>query len=105
MLTRARYGVTATFGLAGALAAVWTVRVPALADKLHLDPGQLGITVLAWGLGALAIMQFAGRLLTRFGSRAVLRVVGPATAATLALIGLASSYLLLLAAAVVFGMA
>ena len=105
MLTRARYGVTATFGLAGALAAVWTVRVPALADKLHLDPGQLGITVLAWGLGALAIMQFAGRLLTRFGSRGVLRVVGPATAATLALIGLASSYLLLLAAAVVFGMA
>jgi MFS family permease len=104
MLTRARYGITATFGLAGALAAVWTVRVPALADKLHLDPGQLGITVLAWGIGALVIMQVTGRLLTRFGSRAVLRVVGPATAATLALIGLAPSYLLLLGAAVVFGM-
>jgi MFS family permease len=104
MLTRARYGSTATFGLAGALCAVWTVRVPALADKLHLDAGQLGITVLAWGLGALVSMQVTGRLLARLGSRSVLRIVGPATAATLVLIGLAPTYLGLLVAAVVFGM-
>ena len=104
LLTRARIGIMATFGLAGALCAVWTVRVPALTDKLGLDAAQLGVTVLAWGIGALISMQVTGRLLTRYGSRTVLRVVGPVTSATLILIGLAPTYPSLLLAAVVFGM-
>jgi MFS family permease len=91
-LTRARLGATATFALMGITAAVWTVRIPALSDKLHLDPGQLGTVMLCFGVGATIAMQ-AGRLVIgRTGSRRALIVALPATVALVAAIGLAPSY-------------
>ncbi len=105
VLRRARIGTTTTFALAAALCAVWIVRIPALVDKLHLDPSKVGTVVLFWGAGALVTMQLSRRPLVRFGTRRALRIFGPASTATLALIGLAPTFGWLLAAAVVFGMA
>ncbi len=104
-LRRARIGTTATFALGASLCAVWIVRIPALVDKLHLDPSKVGVVVLFWGSGALLTMQLTRRMLVRFGTRRALRVFGPASTVTLALIGLATTYAWLLAGAVVFGMA
>jgi MFS family permease len=103
-LSRARLGALLTFALAGALCAVWTVRLPALQQKLHLSDAQLGLEVLGWGVGALISMLLAGRIIGRRGSRPVLRLALPGTAVCIALIGLAPSYALLIAAGLVFGL-
>jgi MFS family permease len=103
-LTRARLGVLSTFALAGALCAVWTVRMPALKQKLDLTDAQLGLEVLGWGIGALVTMTVAGRIIGRYGSRRVLRLALPGTALCLALVGLAPNYALLIAAGLVFGL-
>jgi MFS family permease len=104
-LRRARVGAFLTFVLAAALSAVWIVRVPAMVDKLHLRPSTVGIVVLCWGAGALFTMQLTRRLLVTVGTRRALLFSAPASTASIALIGLAPNYPLLLAAAVVFGMA
>jgi MFS family permease len=103
-LTRARIGTTATFGLGGAVCAVWTVRIPALTDKLHLNPGQVGTAVLCTGLGALISMQVARMVIGRVGSRRALLVAGPGTAVLSAGLGMAPSYAWLLVAAAAFGL-
>src|SRR6476469_7641947 len=103
--TRARIGSTATFGLAGALCAVWTVRIPALTDKLHLDPAGVGTAVLVWGIGAMITMQLARVAITRLGSRRTLLIAAPGSAVLSAGIGLAPTYPWLLVAAVAFGTA
>jgi MFS family permease len=103
-LSRARLGILSTFALAGALCAVWTVRMPALKQKLDLTDAQLGLEVLGWGVGALITMTIASRIIRRYGSRRVLRLALPATAFCLALVGLAPSYPLLIAAGLAFGL-
>lgn len=103
-LSRAGFGTRATFALAGALCAVWTVRMPALQHKLGLSDAQLGLEVLGWGLGALITMTLAGRVIGRFGSRLVLRIALPGTALCLALVGLAPNYPLLIATGFAFGL-
>lgn len=103
-LARARLGARLTFALAGALCAVWTVRLPALQHKLQLTDAQLGLEVLGWGVGALISMLMAGRVISRLGSRLVLRLALPGTTVCIALIGLAPNYALLIAAGFVFGL-
>ena len=103
-LSRASFGARATFALAGALCAVWTVRLPALQSKLDLSDAQLGLEVLGWGVGALITLLLAGRIIGHFGSRRVLRAALPATAVSLALVGLAPNYTLLIVAGLVFGL-
>ena len=103
--TRARVGSTATFALAGALCAVWTVRIPALTDKLHLNPAEVGTAVLAFGIGAMITMQLSRVAIARTGSRRTLLLAAPGSALLSAGIGLAPSYHWLLLAAVLFGAA
>ena len=103
-LSRARLGALSTFFLAGALCAVWTVRMPALKQKLDLTDAQLGLEVLGWGVGALVTMLVAGRIIGRYGSRRVLRLALPGTAACLALVGLAPNFTLLIVTGLAFGL-
>lgn len=103
-LRTARFGAVLTFVLAGLMVGTMTVRIPALTDKLGLSEADVGGLLLAWGLGALVTMQSMRRVMSRAGSRAVLRVGGPLTALSLAAVGLAPNLPVLLAAAVVFGM-
>lgn len=104
-ISRARNGAACTFGLAGGLCAVWTVRIPALTDKLDLDTAEVGTGVLAWGVGALIAMQVARLGIARIGSRRILLVAGPGSAVLSAGIGLAPTYASFLVAAVLFGAA
>ncbi|WP_440101672.1 MFS transporter [Streptosporangium sp. H16] len=104
-LRTARTGAVLTFVLAGLLCGSMTVRIPALSDKLGLSAASVGATLLVWGLGALITMQSMRGVMTRFGSRSILRVAAPLTAITLALLAVAPSFPLALAASGLFGMA
>ncbi|WP_214109170.1 MFS transporter [Acrocarpospora catenulata] len=104
-LRKARIGTTLTFILAGIFSGTLAVRVPALAGKLDLSEGQLGIALLACGIGSLLSMQAARPLMRRAGSHRLLAVTGPLCSAALALLGLAPTYPLLILAASAFGLA
>ncbi|MBB2913914.1 fucose permease [Streptosporangium becharense] len=104
-LRTARTGAVLTFVLAGLMCGSMTVRVPALSDKLGLSEASIGLTLLVWGLGALVAMQSMRVVMTRFGSRSILRVAAPLTAVTLALLAAAPTFPLLLVASTLFGMA
>ncbi|MGH3381470.1 MAG: MFS transporter, partial [Actinoallomurus sp.] len=104
VLSRARLGTVLTFALAGMLCGIWVSRTPALADRFGLSDGAVGIAILVWGIGAILAMQGLRGVMARAGSGAVLRVAAPLTAVSMALVALAPSWPLLLAAVAVFGM-
>lgn len=104
-LRTARTGAVLTFLLAGLMCGSMTVRIPALSDKLGLSEGSVGVVLLVWGLGALVTMQSMRGVMTRFGSRSILRVGAPLCAAALILMAFAPTFPTLLVAAGLFGMA
>ncbi|MFI7146270.1 MFS transporter [Nonomuraea sp. NPDC050022] len=101
----ARLGAVLTFVLAGLLVGTMTVRIPALTDKLGLSESAVGLILLAWGVGALITMQSMRRVMSRAGSKTVLRIGGPLTALGLVGVAFAPNLPLLLVAATFFGMA
>ena len=63
--------VAAMFALNGMFFGTWAARVPAVAEKYGLDPGALGLVLLAIGLGAIASFPFAGRWADQLGAAKV----------------------------------
>ncbi|WP_432925700.1 MFS transporter [Microbispora sp. CA-135349] len=104
-LRKARHGAVLTFVLAGLMCGTFTVRLPALADRLRLPESSVGLTLLSWGIGALLTMQLMRVVLARIGSRGVLRAAAPLCAASLVLVAFAPSFPVLAVAAALFGMA
>jgi MFS family permease len=102
---RARWAVSAVFFLTGAGTANWAVRIPAIQERLHLTPGQLGFALLGVSAGAIASMPIAGRLVARHGSRPVTRIVAIAFALALILPTLAWNLPVLVASLTVLGLA
>jgi MFS family permease len=103
-LRTARLGAILTFVLAGLMCGTFTVRIPALTDKLGISESSLGVALLGWSLGALLTMQLMRAVMARVGSRGVLRIGAPLCAASLLFVAFAPSFLALVAASVVFGM-
>ncbi|MFL6426638.1 MAG: MFS transporter [Acidobacteriaceae bacterium] len=96
----------ATYFLAnGIVMGAWVPHVPDRARELHLDPGALGWTLLASGLGAVIAMPIAGRMTARLGSRAVCRVTGIAFPIMLSAVILAPTAVLMTLALLCFGIA
>jgi MFS family permease len=62
----AAYGAFAAFG---AVWGAWGAAVPRVQDQAAVSDGQLGLALLFIGVGALAAMLGAGRVLDRFGLR------------------------------------
>ncbi len=60
------------FAANGALFASWVSRIPAVRDHLHASPGGLGFALLFSAIGSLIAMPMSGRLVVRFGARAVI---------------------------------
>lgn len=100
----ARRATFVTFALMGVVSAVWVVRIPGLREKLELSDAQVGIEVLAWGLGALAAMQMSRRLFASFGTDRILRQAVPGAAAGLLLLGFSPNYAVLLVGGLTFGL-
>ena len=95
--------IVGAFALNGLLFGAWAARVPAFKDRLALDPGTLGLLLLALAGGAILSFPVAGALSERWGaSRLTLRCAW-AYAPALVLLGLAPSVWTLGAALLLFG--
>lgn len=69
-----RIAVSVFFFCQGLSFANWASRIPDIKTALHLSEAGLGSILLALPVGQLITMPISGRLVTRFGSKYVLRV-------------------------------
>ena len=104
-IRRAAWAVRAAFFLSGALFATWGVQVPALKSHYALGEQALAVALLAAGAGAILALSLAGRLVPRWGARALVAVTGLVCAAMLAALLWPSTYALLLLLMALFGVA
>jgi predicted MFS family arabinose efflux permease len=86
-LRRAALATALVFAVSGFVAASWVSRLPATRDRLGASAAELGLVLLAPGVGSLLSMPFSGRWCRRFGSRLV--VAATTVAACTALVALA----------------
>jgi len=100
---RARGAVAALFCVNGAMTGNLVPRFPDLKAELDLTNTAFGSAIGAYGLGALALGLLGGVLVRRFGSRRVAWLSSLAIAGTLALIGLAPTWLALAAVLAMLG--
>ncbi|MCW2945946.1 MAG: putative transporter [Actinoallomurus sp.] len=49
--------------------ASWAARIPQVRDRLHLQPSELGLVLLAIAAGSVIALPLSGPVLTRLGSR------------------------------------
>lgn len=70
---RPRVALTLVFLTGGVLFGTWAARIPAVKDRTGVSGAGLGWCLWAMAAGALSAKWAAGRLVTRYGSRAVCR--------------------------------
>jgi predicted MFS family arabinose efflux permease len=63
--------------------ASWASRIPQVRDRLHLQPSELGLVLLAVAAGSLIALPLSGPVLTRLGSRRTVAVMSLVLAAGL----------------------
>jgi predicted MFS family arabinose efflux permease len=78
-LRQAALATALVFAMSGFLLASWVSRLPATRDRLGAGAAELGLVLLAPGIGSLLTMPFSGLWCRRLGSRLV--VAGSALAA------------------------
>lgn len=100
---RGRWAVAAMFAANGFVMGCWAPQIPLLLPRHQIGEATLGLLILALGMGAVGAMLFAGRLIGRFGSRAVLRVFALSVVPALPLVVFAPSLWLLTPAMVLLG--
>ena len=99
----ARRAVTMIFGVSGLLIASLAVRTPSLQEDLQLTTGRLGLLSALFGLTAVAAMQVAAGLTTRFGSRALVRMAAVVQPVLLLGVGVAPDLVTLAAGQLMLG--
>ncbi|OLB66959.1 MAG: hypothetical protein AUI10_01325 [Actinobacteria bacterium 13_2_20CM_2_72_6] len=90
-LRRAALGTAVFFAVSGANLGTWVLRLPATRDRLHASPAELGLALLAAGLGSLTSMPLTGRLCRRVGSRNAVALTAVPGSASLFALALAPS--------------
>lgn len=73
LAARGRWAVATMFFINGFITGSWAPQIPVFLDRLEISKFTLGVLILVFGLGALTFMPFAGYLMSRHGSRAVVR--------------------------------
>jgi MFS family permease len=92
---RVVWAVAAVFALNGLMMGASVARVPALRDQVGASASQLGLALVAVGVGSLLAMPWTGRLVRRWGSARVVRAAALLTAAGWIVAGLSGSVLAL----------
>jgi MFS family permease len=103
-ILKTRNAVGIFFFIQGICFGSWASRIPDLKARLELGEAALGTTLLMLPLGQMTMMPFSGRIVTRLGSRNVLRIALASYAATLYLIGNVSASWQLAACLYLFGL-
>ncbi len=88
---RIRIAVSLFFFCQGIAFASWASRIPIIKAHLNLSEGQLGTILLMLPVGQLATMALSGKLVTKYGSAKVLRIVPIAYALVLCSIAFAQN--------------
>jgi MFS family permease len=83
---RAALATALVFAVSGLLLGTWVARIPATRDRLGASAAELGLVLLAPGIGSLLSMPFSGRWCRRFGSRLVVAATTVAASVALALL-------------------
>jgi MFS family permease len=100
---QARWAVAAMFLANGFVMGAWAPQIPLLMPRHGVTESVLGLLILVLGLGAVAAMLFAGKLIQRFGGRAVLSVFSLALIPVLPMVVNSPNLWLLAAFMAVFG--
>ncbi len=100
---RAVWAVRTQFFIAGALFATWGVHVPTVKAHYGLSEQVLALVMLAAGVGSVAALTQAGRLVGRCGTRATAIGAGLLVAASIASLLVWPSMAVLCGAMVAFG--
>ncbi len=100
---RGRWAVAAMFFLNGLTIGAWAPQIPLLLPKHQISAADLGLLILGLGVGAVAAMLFSGRLIARYGARAVVLGFASAVVLGLPMVVLAPNVALLALAMAVFG--
>lgn len=100
---RARWALGFVFFINGAIFASWATRIPAVSSSLDLSPGALGIALFFMASGTPVAMPVCGALVTRYGSRPVIRAVLFIACLSLLLPALATNVWTLAAALAILG--
>lgn len=101
---RAREWATrASFLVAGINLSAWAPLVPYARDRLHASEAELGLMLLALGIGSVSAMPLAGWAASRIGSRRLIVILGALAALCLPGLGLLSSHAGLAALLFVYG--
>jgi MFS family permease len=91
----------------GAAGGAWATRLPSIQDKLHLDPGMLGLALVGQPLGLIVAVQLVPRLVRKWSSAQVARWSMVAAAIVIVMPALAWSaatlFVALLLVGVMFG--
>lgn len=98
-----RLGTRLAFFIAGFGGAVWAVLVPYAKTRIGLDAGDLGLLLLAFGLGSIVAMPIAGALAGRRGCRWPIITASLAICLVLPLLATTSSAPVLAASLFVLG--
>ena len=102
-LAGASVALRAEFFVLGLLFATWGVHVPIVKAHYGLGEQSLALAMLASGVGALVALAYAGRIVGRWGPRAVATTMGCVSCAAIACLEVSTHYIALLAVMLVFG--
>lgn len=100
---RGRWAVATMFFINGFLTGSWAPQIPVFLARLEISKFTLGLLILVFGIGALTFMPLSGYLMSKHGSRAVLRGFAAFCVFGLLLVALASNVPLAAGAMFLFG--
>ena len=86
-----RAAVLATYAVfiaSGISFASWASRIPQVRDRLHLDPSELGLVLLAMAAGSVIALPLSGVIIGHFGSRWTVRTTALLAAVAMAVVSL-----------------
>jgi len=86
---RSQLAIAALFCFLGFQYSTWAARIPALTDRLDLTAGEVGVLLLAAGVGATVSFPLVAKLIVVLGSRRL--AIGSALVLVAALAGLAAA--------------
>ncbi|MEU6646947.1 MFS transporter [Saccharomonospora sp. NPDC046836] len=86
-----RFAVITIFAFNGATLGSWAPRTPAISEQIGVGPGPLGLALLGAAVGMLISATLSGRLVERFGARAVVVASALAVCVVLPFVGAAQS--------------
>jgi hypothetical protein len=101
----ARSAITVIFALNGMVLGAWGARIPAIQDGLDTGAGGIAFGLAGLAAGALIAMPTAGRLVSRHGSRTIVRLSVAALGLGLLLPAAMPTVALLTAATFLMGLA